>query len=112
MTEAFYMLLMFVSPGKLPKPIGVLLCNLEQGEFYWRFREDWCNIADPDDAEVLGCLAEDFAQKVQETGPETFLAFLEDTLSNCLLLTDRNAIPIEEPQKTIDTLFETLVEGR
>lgn len=106
------MLLTFVSPGKTPRPIAVLLFNPEPGELHWRFRDDWSDVADPEDAEVLGYLAEDFRLQVQETGPEAFLVYLENTLSNCLQLTERKAVAMEPVQEVIDTLFETLVEGR
>jgi len=112
MRTAFYLLLMFVSPGREPRPIAVLLFNPEQDALHWRFRDDWNLIADPDDVQVLGCLAEDFALKVQETSPEAFLTYLEDTLSNCLQLTERSPVVIENVDEAVDALFESLVDSR
>jgi hypothetical protein len=103
---------MFVSPGKVPRPIAVILFDPEQDALHWRFRDHWNPIADPDDVEVLGCLAEDFALKVQETSPKAFLAYLEDTLSNCLQLTERSPVLIENVDEAVDRLFESLVDGR
>jgi hypothetical protein len=112
MRTACYLLLMFVSPGKAPRPIAVILFDPEQDALHWRFRDDWNLIADEDDVEVLSCLAEDFALKVQETSPESFLAYLEDTLSNCLQLTERSPVLVGNADEAVDGLFESLVGGR
>lgn len=101
-----------MSPGRPPRPIAVLLFNPERSELHWKFRDDWNLIADQDDAEVLACLAQDLALKVQESSAEGVLVHLEDTLSNCLQLTDRFPVFIENVNDTLDTLFEALVEGQ
>ena len=92
--------------------MAVLVFDPDRDSLHWRFREDWDIIADPEDVEVLGHFAEDFAQKVQEIGPGPFLAYLEDTLSNWLQLTERSAVDVENVAETVDTLFETMVNGR
>jgi len=112
MRTACYLLLMFVPPGREPRPIAVLAFDVELDALHWRFRDDWDLIADPEDVELLGCLAEDFVQKVQKAGPGAFLSYLEGTLSNCLQLTERSPVAVENVDETVDTLFESLVNGR
>ena len=112
MRTAWYLLLALAPPGRAPRPIAVLVFDPDLDALHWRFRDDWTLIADPEDVELLGCLAEDFAQKVQEAGPGAFLSYLEDTLSNWLQLTERSPVAVENADQTVDALFESLVNGR
>ena len=112
MRTTFYLLLIFASPRRTPRPIAVLLFDSELDSLHWRFREDWELIADPEDVEFLGCLAEDFAQKVLDYSPGAFLTYLEDTLSNVLQLTERSPVAIENVDEAVDMLFNSLVSGR
>jgi SOS-response transcriptional repressor LexA len=61
-----------------------------------------------EDAEYLSSLAADFQQKIGEMGGGAFLRWMEDTLSNFLLISER------EPagNKSIDDLFEEHVDSR
>jgi hypothetical protein len=112
MRSASFMLLTFVPPGKLPKPVAILLFDSENDVLHWRFRDDWHLFAEPEDVEILACMAEDFTFKVQELGPQAFLAHLEDTLSNSVRITDREPIFVDNALAAVDRLFESRVVGR
>jgi phage repressor protein C with HTH and peptisase S24 domain len=85
------------------RTIGVFL--LGGKELHFRLRDDW---AEFEDAEYLESLEQDFALKIREMGGENFLRWMEDTLSNFLLISGR------EPAagKSLDDLFEEHVDGR
>jgi hypothetical protein len=83
MRSATFILLTFVPPGKPPRPIAILLFDSENGVLHWRFRDDWDLFAEPDDVEILACLAEDFTLKFQDLGPEAFWRVWK-TLSNAI----------------------------
>jgi SOS-response transcriptional repressor LexA len=85
------------------RTIGVFLLSGKDLKF--RLREDW---AEFEDAEYLASLEEDFTIKIGEMGGEDFLRWMEDTLSNFLLISEREAAG----GKSIDALFEEHVDAR
>lgn len=85
------------------RTIGVFLLSGKEVQF--RLRDDW---AEFEDSEYLESLEEDFALKIREMGGVTFLQWMEDTLSNFLLISGREAAG----GKSIDALFEEHVDGR
>jgi phage repressor protein C with HTH and peptisase S24 domain len=89
--------------GTPRRAIGVFL--LSGSELHFRLRDDWTEF---DDAEYLESLAEDFALKIRDMGGVNFLSWMEDTLSNYLLLSER------EPAagKSLEDLFEEHVDNR
>jgi phage repressor protein C with HTH and peptisase S24 domain len=84
------------------RTIGVFL--LSGKELKFRLRDDWSEF---EDAEYMESLEEDFGLKIREMGGERFLQWMEDTLSNFLLISGR------EPAggKSIDALFEEHVDA-
>jgi len=104
-TRAEYAILQADLPGRPIRNIGVIWFAPAEGTLRFRLAENWDQIAGEDDQEVLESLAQDFSRKVQEFGPEGFLAWLEDSLSNALRLTARR--PAE---RTLDELFAEHVE--
>jgi SOS-response transcriptional repressor LexA len=89
--------------GTPRRAIGVFL--LSGSELHFRLRDDWTAF---DDAEYLESLADDFALKIREMGGTNFLGWMEGTLSNYLLLSER------EPAagRSLDDLFEEHVDSR
>src|SRR5580704_2627488 len=72
-------------PGRNERTAGVLLLDQVTGQLHVRIREDWDRIADPEDADVLSCLAADFRQKIDELGDgggREFLRQMQDQFSN------------------------------
>ena len=90
--------------GEPKRPIGILLTD-GKGNLAFRLRDDWDGWKDE---EYLSCLADDFEIKIREMGGIEFLRWMEETLSDFLLLSNR------EParNKTIDDLYEELVDTR
>lgn len=109
--EGHFAILQFAGPGRTVRNIGVLLLDIAWDAVRLRLRPDFDDIADPEDREVLRYLEDDLRTKAGEMGGEAFLRYLEDTLSNCLLVTDREAVRIEDGlDLTLDRLFERHVE--
>ena len=53
-----YLVVQAALPGVAPENIGVLLLDPAGNQLYMRFRRDWRDMADPEDAEVLDQIAE------------------------------------------------------
>ena len=93
--QGTYVLLDAVLPQRAPCPIGVLLIDLDTGRPWFRMRRDFAGIADPEDAEVFEALEDHIRQCLAESGAETFLGSLEDTLSNALRVSQREKASTE-----------------
>src|SRR5437667_8699891 len=87
--SANFSLLQLALPARAVLNIGIFLLDPAADRLYMKLRNDWSGVADPDDVEVLEALGEDFEAKSREMEGEAFLRSLEDTLSNCLLITSR-----------------------
>lgn len=109
--KAEYLLLQLALPGRPAVNAGVLLFDPEEGRLALKLREDWDELAEPEDAEVLSYLAGDLEQKAAELGGPKLLKILEDSLSNVLRLTDRTAIVAADFERALGRLFERHVAG-
>ena len=108
-TQEEFCILDLALPGASRTAIGVFLFDSVSGRLQFRLREDWDDVSvDEDDLELLECLARDFAGKIGEMGGAAFLDSLEDTLSNFLMLSPREAAAGAD----LDDLFETHVDRR
>ena len=108
--QGTYVLLDAVLPGRPPCPIGVLMIDPDSGRPWFRMRRDFAGIADPEDAEVLEALEDHIRQCLAESGAETFLCSLEDTLSNVLRVSRREAVPVDAFSRVLDRLYREHVE--
>jgi phage repressor protein C with HTH and peptisase S24 domain len=109
--SAKFSLLQLALPAKPPLNIGVLLLDLATDRLYKKLRRDWSSIADPENVEVLERLDEDFDARIAELGGEAFLRGLEDTLSNTLLITEREQVNVVSDFTTVlNRLFEEHVQ--
>ncbi len=97
-------------PSKAPLNVGILLIDTGTGRLYKKLRRDWRSIADQETAEVLEALDQDFSLKIDEMGGSAFLESLEDTLSNLLLITDREPLTVSNFQTALNRLFEQHVQ--
>jgi phage repressor protein C with HTH and peptisase S24 domain len=107
---ANFSVLQLALPAKPPLNIGILLIDTGTGRLYKKLRQDWSSIADSETAEVLDALDEDFRVKIEEMGGAAFLEGLEDSLSNLLLITNREPLTVSNFQKALDRLFEEHVQ--
>jgi len=106
-----YAILQAALPSRPLTNIGVLLLDPASDKLYMRMRADLEQLADPEDAEVLTLIEEDFEQKLEEMGGEVFLRFLEDTLSNVVRLTERQSVMVRDFARDIDKLFAKHVQA-
>ena len=106
-----YLLLALALPGEPERNIGVLLRDSETGRVYMRIRDHWEEIRDPEEAEWLKVLGEDFEAKIRELGGDEFLRSLEDSLSNTLRLSQRTVVAVNDFTRTLARLYEEHVEA-
>ncbi len=84
------------------RPIGILL--IENGGISdFRLLSDWSAFDDP---EYLAALTEDFSLKLREMGGQALLAWMEESLSGFLTLSDREPVR----GQSLDDLYEDLVD--
>jgi SOS-response transcriptional repressor LexA len=105
MVEGGYYLLQAEFPGGGPSPIGVLLENPTTNELHLRLRRDLETLAGDEDAEVLSALAQDLRGKAAELGASELLRSLEDSLSNAIQITGRQAIQVGNFEWSLNQLF-------
>jgi phage repressor protein C with HTH and peptisase S24 domain len=103
--EGVYVLLEAALPERPITPIGVLLVDPETDRGWLRIRRDFAEIAEPDDAEVLEATEEHFRQCLSENGAQAFLAYLEDTLSNSIRVTDRQSVEVDAFSRVVEHLY-------
>src|SRR5258708_6619485 len=91
--------------------LGVLLQDPASDALYLRFRRDWEELANGEDSEVLSLLAADLGQKAAEMGAEKLFAYLESTLSNAVIVSDREPVLVEDFSRALDRLYRIHVES-
>jgi hypothetical protein len=106
-----YLLVELVRPGEPRRSIGVLLRDMATGRVYSKVRDHWDEITEPEEAELLDALDQDFQTKIDEMGGDAFLHSLEDSLSNTLQLSQREAVIVDDFARTLDRLYEKHVEA-
>jgi SOS-response transcriptional repressor LexA len=92
--------------GMQPDIIGVLLLDPQQNTLYPRFRRDWTELfRDDEDVEYFSALEDDLRGKANELGAGSLLGWLEDTLSHGLRVTDREAVLVEDWNRSLARLY-------
>ncbi|MBZ5590723.1 MAG: S24 family peptidase [Acidobacteriia bacterium] len=109
-TSGEYLLVELARPGEPQRNIGVLLRDTSTGQVYPKIRDHWEEIEDPEEAELLKALGEDFELKIHEMGGDEFLRSLEDSLSNALRVSERVAVTVDDFPCTLERLYEEHVE--
>jgi SOS-response transcriptional repressor LexA len=108
--EGTYVLLEAALPDRPPRNIGVILIDTAQDRGWVRLRERYDGLADADDAEVLEALEEDIRVKLGESGAESFLQSLEDSLSNVVRVSERQTVAVDAFTHVLDRLYTENVE--
>jgi SOS-response transcriptional repressor LexA len=108
--NARYMILTLELPGAGRRNAGVLLEDPSTDRLWVRLRRDWEEFA-PEEAEVLAALEYDLTAKAQEMGASQLLSYLEDTLSNALLATDRSDVLVEDFERALARLYREHVQA-
>jgi len=109
--NAEYLVVELALPGRPPVNLGVLLFDPSTDRLESRLRPDPDALADPEDAEVIRELAEDFAMKIRELGGRRFLEHLEDSLSNVLRISARRPVEMRNFDWTLRRLYDEHVRG-
>ncbi|MEK7409153.1 MAG: S24 family peptidase [Acidobacteriota bacterium] len=109
--KAEYLLLELALPGRPLARAGVLLFDPAADQLRVKLRQDWSGLADPEDAELAACLEEDLARQAEDLGAARLLAMLEDSLSNTLRITGRQAVVAGDLDRAVERLFERQVLG-
>ncbi len=91
--------------------LGILLQNPAVNAVHIRLRRDWESIIGDDDLELYESLEEDLNAKASEMGAERFFAWLEDTLSNTIRITDRESILVRNFDQTLNRLYSQHVRS-
>src|SRR5579862_430204 len=107
-----FVLLQVALPGAEPRNAGVFLLDPASGEIYTRIRQEWPDVADADDRELLELLDLDIRLKSKEIGGAEFLRSLEDTLSNTLRITPREQVEVTGFAETLARLYAEHVNPR
>ncbi len=103
LSRAEYSVVEVCLPGRKPMPFGILLLDPETDRVYLRFRD--LEGASADDAEVLALVPEDLEAKAREMGGARLLAWLEDTLSGTLRVTDRRTTVVRSFENALGRLY-------
>ena len=105
-----YVLLEAALPGRPRLNIGVLLIDPETDRGWVRMRARYDHLADSEDAEVLEALEEDIRRKVSEAGAEAYLRSLEDSLSNVVVVSERQTVAVDAFSRVLDRLYDEHVD--
>ncbi len=108
--NARYMILTLELPGAGRNNAGVLLEDPSTDRLWVRLRRDWDEFA-PEEAEVLAAIEDDLTSKAQEMGATQLLGYLEDTLSNTLLVTDRRDVVVGDFERALARLYREHVQS-
>ena len=66
----------------------------------------------PDELDFFEALADDLSRKADELGSEKLFAYLEDTLSGTLRITDRETVLVEDFDRAVDRLYRKHVASK
>jgi phage repressor protein C with HTH and peptisase S24 domain len=97
-------------PGQAPANAGVLLEDPSTDRLYIRLRRDWEAFA-PSEAEVLSELESDLSAKAQEIGAARLMGLIEDSLSNTVRVTSREAVDVDNFERTLGRLYREHVRS-
>lgn len=105
-----YMIITLELPGAGPLNAGVLLEDPSTDRLWVRLRRDWDEFV-PEEAEVLAAMEYDLAAKAQELGARELLRYLEDTLSNVLVVEDRGEVLVDDFERALARLYRENVQA-
>jgi SOS-response transcriptional repressor LexA len=88
-----------------------LLHDPQANAFHLRLRRDWAAIA-PQEAEVLTELQDDLESKAAEMGAARLLAYLEETLSNVLRISEPRDVIVEDFERALARHYRQHVQAK
>jgi SOS-response transcriptional repressor LexA len=108
--SAMFSILAIEIPGQAPSNAGVLLEDPSTDHLYIRMRRDWDAFA-PSEAEVLSQLESDLSAKAKEVGAARLMGLIEDWLSNTVRVTARQAVDVDDFERTLARLYREHVRS-
>ncbi len=109
--QGTYVLLEAALPGRPVRNIGVLLADLEANRAWLRLREQFDDLAEAEDVEVLEGLDRHLRDLLDESGPAACLATLTDSLSNAIRVSDPQTVAVDAFSRALDRLYRDHVEN-
>ena len=98
-------------PGRQPEPLGILLLDEASNELTVRLRAaSEFEGLEEQEIDILDALRADLEAKAQEMGARGLLEYMEDSLSNFLLVGERTAVAYSDAGTAADRLFEEHVD--
>jgi SOS-response transcriptional repressor LexA len=98
-------------PGVISDNIGVLLVD-DSGSAYVKFRRDFRELADEDEAEYLELLEDDLRGKAAEMGGFALLRWIADTASNAIRASDPEYTAVSSPEWDIRRLYKAHISPK
>ena len=103
-------LLFYAPPGEVERCVGVFIYNAGEQRLTWKIVNEWSFVSDPFFREYVEHLSSDFAQKAETLGGAELLAYLEDTLSNIIRISDRQPLDRNDSEAVLDAAFAQYVQ--
>lgn len=91
--------------------LGVLLQDPHSDSLRVRLRRDLDQLVNEEESDLFLALSDDLAKKANELGAEKLFAYLEDTLSGNLQISDREPIPVEDFDRALDRLYRRHIQS-
>jgi hypothetical protein len=88
--------------------IGVLLLRGASDELWIRFADDIADLVRADDLDIFELLGEDLRTLAEQMGGQHLVEYLENTLSNILVISERVIVQGAQPEKTLRMLTPLL----
>jgi len=108
--QGTYVLLEAFLPSVAPRNIGVVLIDSAANRGWLKLGESFDDFGGAAGAEVLAAVEADFRERLAEMGAESFLASLEDSLSNVLRVSERQTVAVDAFSRVIERLYGEHVE--
>ncbi len=107
-----YSVLQAELPGQGLVNLGVLLQDPQTDSLRLRLRRDLELLVSDDEMDFFAALTDDLSRKADELGSEKLFAYLEDTLSSTLRITDRETVLVDDFDRAVDRLYRKHVESK
>ncbi|MEP6962621.1 MAG: S24 family peptidase, partial [Acidobacteriota bacterium] len=99
-------------PGHTPVTAGVLLHDPAGDGLYLRLRRDWETFAPAADSQVLAELQDDLEAKAAEMGAGRLLAYLNQSLSNVVRISEPQDVLVEDYARALGRLYRQHVDAQ
>ncbi len=96
-------------PGQVSANAGVILVDSLNNTVHLRVRRDWEEFA-PEEAEILEALQVDLESKAGEMGAARLMAWMQDSLSNILRISEPRDVIVEDFERALGRYYRQHVQ--